>query len=165
MTGIVFTADNGIVSRAVRWFTGVQASHVALTAKIGGVDVLIHATVGGVQVSPRRKWLRGERVVAEFKPRAEPVFDLHTAVQSLGERYDYVGLIGYIPVLLARRFGARLRNPLASARATVCSEFALRAAWALGKLRGVSALDPERSTPRDVLKLCLEDNKSLIKTG
>jgi hypothetical protein len=158
VTGVIFTADNSWVSKAIRFITRGKTSHAALTSSIGGVPVLIHASIGGVQVTPRRKWLRSNRAVAEFVPASGEGFDLGLAARALGERYDYVSLLGFIPVLIARRIGARIRNPFARSNATVCSEFVVRAAAGQGRLQALIGLDPERTTPQDLLRACEQES-------
>jgi len=148
---VVFMADNSLVGRAIRWFTASPVSHVALCAEFAGVRVLVHATVGGVQVTRRSTFLRKHRIVAEFYPKHPNALSLREAVDRIGERYDYAGLFGFLVVLLGRRLGKRIANPLASSHATVCSELVVRAALRSGTLKSVCKLSPASSTPFDVL--------------
>jgi len=154
MPSLVFTASNDLLSRSIRWFTNGRASHVAIGAQLCGVPVLIHATVGGVLVSPRAKWLRGRKLVAEYAFTNGSGVDVAGAVKRLGERYDYVGLFGFVPILVARWFGVRIRNPFASPRAVVCSELVLRADK-YNNVKEWRGMDPERTSPADLLEACV----------
>jgi len=161
MSTLVFTASNDLLSRSIRWFTKGRASHVAIGAQLFDVPVLIHATIGGVQVSPRVKWMRGRILVAEYAFTHSSGVDVAGAVKKLGERYDYVGLLGFIPVLIARWFGVRVRNPFASASAVVCSELVLRAD-VNNNVKEWRGMDPERASPVDLLEACVKSESFVL---
>ena len=152
---LVFMAGSNPVSWLIRTITRSRTSHVAIGTMLHGVPVLIQADFGGVQVSPRAQYLKRARVVAEFRWPGDPTVELERACRRLGEKYDYVGLLGFGFVVLARWFKRKARNPLSSPSATVCSEL----------VRGIDpggdvvpewkALDPEQTTPEDLLDVCM----------
>jgi hypothetical protein len=118
--------------------------------------VFMHANVGGIQVTPRERFLHGNRIVAEFETRQEVPSDLlKMAAGHLGEHYDYVALFGFIwPIMLWRWFQIKTDNPLASARGMVCSEFVARIDTDGLVIPEFKGLDPEDTTPEDLLKRC-----------
>jgi hypothetical protein len=147
---IVFSTTNHLLSRAIRWLTSSQVSHCSIHAEMAGVPVVIEATIGGVRIIPLSKWATGNTVVGSFEPRLDMISGLAHAVEHVGDRYDYVGLLGYIPVLLARWLRLRCRNPLASPSAMVCAELILHLDHG-GNVPEWRGLDPEATTPQDLL--------------
>jgi len=151
MTTVMFGTSRGLLSRVIRWVTKSPASHALIGFEVEGVPCVLHATVGGVQISLRAKWERNAKVVAEYRTIVQP--DIRHAVTHIGDHYDYVGLLGYVWVLAWRALKKRVKNPLASSRSVVCSEFLLHLnhddafpEW--------SDLDPETTTPRDLMERC-----------
>jgi hypothetical protein len=152
MTSLLFVAADTFVSRAIRFITRSRVSHVAIGGfALESMPVVIHADLGGVQVTPRARFLTKNALVAEYD--ILPPVNLSAALERLGERYDFAGLAGYLPVLFWRRLGRAIKNPLAAHNATVCSELVL----ALDDARAVPEwidLDPETATPQDLLARC-----------
>jgi len=142
------------LSAVIRWVTGGNASHVAIGLDLNGVPVFLHADMGGVHLSLRSKVMQGHSLVAEYRCMTIPDGHVVGAVAHLGERYDYVGLFGYALVLAARHIGKRVKNPFASPRAMVCSEFVLSLDRAGEFVPPWAFLDPEQTTPEDLLGIC-----------
>lgn len=151
MPEILFTAGMNPLSFIIRVLTRSQVSHVAIKLELGGVEMISEAGLQGVRLRSYARWAEENRVVARFKA---PVKDyaITRALLAMDERYDVVGLLGYLPVLLGRSLGLLWRNPWASPRATVCSEYATEF---LAGVPGFASLDPEATTPQDLLDLCL----------
>jgi hypothetical protein len=153
MATIVFMTSEHWLSRVIRSATRSAVSHVGIGLELVGVPVILHASIGGVMVELRSKLMPGVKLVAECSMPVSGM-EIERAVRSIGQRYDYVGLVGFIPVMLARWFGKRVKNPLASPSALVCSELVARAlgkAWD-GKIEGYER--PDDVTPEDLLRLC-----------
>jgi hypothetical protein len=151
---LLFLTSRSWISAVIRWFTEGKASHVAIGMELHGVPILMHADVGGVQVSLRSKVLQGHSIVAEYECLTIPETHIYGAVACLGERYDYVGLFGYALVIAARHIGKRVKNPFASPRAMVCSEFVLSLDRTGEFVPPWAFLDPEQTTPEDLLGIC-----------
>ncbi len=152
MITLVFVTTGNPLSRLIRWITGSKASHCAIGGlHLEGVPVVLHASLGGVQLTPRERFYAEHRAVAEYEMLA-PV-SVTRAVEALGDHYDYVGLAGYLPVLLWRWLGRKMKNPFAGAKASVCSELLL-ALDSAGVVPEWAGLDPETTTPEDLLRLC-----------
>jgi hypothetical protein len=147
---LVFTAKRNIVSKVICAITGSRTSHVAFCFEVASTQVFLHANVGGVQISPRAKFLKKNKIVDEYVFVDSYDVNLTDAVNHIGERYDYVGVFGFIPVLVARWIGRKIKNPIASPNAMVCSEFIIKGV----KLGEWAAMDPECTTPGDILKAC-----------
>lgn len=163
---LLFSTTTGILSKVIRWFTKSQASHVAIGTEMHGVPVVIESTLGGVRIYPRKRWLKANRLVAEyaFGPNVEA--DMRYAIECVGDRYDYMGLIGQFFVVVARWIGRRIKNPFNSPKAMFCSEFVLRfnrdgviPEWA-------GLVDDGTVTPNDFLRLCrLGGSFALVASG
>jgi len=124
MTTVLFSTKSGLFPWLIRRFTGSRASHSLIGLEISGVPVVLHATVGGVQITHRKKWERANHVIREFRPKQRP--NLEAAVEMLNTKYDYLALFGFAwAIALWRIFRVKVRNPLASASNVVCSEFLL----------------------------------------
>lgn len=126
MLGVLgFSRDRSLISRLIRWFTRQPWSHVFVVMyydKNVGDHVLIEAGAGGVTISSLKKYRSGYDV--EFC-RMEPDrmrAGVEEVKKLLGRRYGYFQLIGFIPVVLLRRVGIKLENPIT--RGVVCSELA-----------------------------------------
>lgn len=152
---LVFLTTRGVLSRLIRWATNSAASHVAIGVDLAGVPLLLQADIGGVQTTLRERFIqRGHVVVAEYECATLPPIALAGAVSCIGEHYDYVGLLGYAFVMLGRHFGRKVRNPLASSKATVCSEFVLSLDPRGEHVPDWATLAADRTSPEDLLQVC-----------
>jgi hypothetical protein len=157
MTTLIFTTSSSLLSRVIRWFTRSACSHVAIGTELAGMPVLVHATAGGVQVTARSEWLASNQLVAEYAFRRPSDASLRHALKHLGEKYDYLALIGFAVAIAAwRLLKVWMRNPFASPRAMVCSEFVLHLDHA-GRIPEWRGLDPERTHAQDLLTHCEEE--------
>ena len=164
MTTIVFATTSKPLSRLIRWATRSRVSHAVIGTSWEDVRVVIEATTGGVKNSPRALWGENHIVVAEYAFKPSVTVDLSEAVSKIGTAYDYVGLLGYLVVLFGRRLGRKLRNPLASEKALVCSEFVL-CLDKDGSIPEWKGLDPEATTPEDLLRICEASQVSFERLG
>jgi len=156
MITIVFTSPKHwtLLSWLIKKFTKSESSHTAIGVDLHGIPVLIHSTMGGVQVTPRDKFLKTDYIVEEYKFIPDMSSGLKHAVSHLGENYDYVGIIGYAMLIVAWRwFKKKIKNPLASPKSLVCSEFVLHIDHAK-QIKEWSDLDPERTTPQTLIEQC-----------
>ena len=152
---IVFLTTDMLLSRFIRWLTKSPVSHVALGLTLEGVPVLLQADIGGVQITLRESFLKKHKLVSEYAFTSPGIENaLARGVREIGERYDYVGLVGFFVVVVGRLLGRRIKNPLASRKAVVCSEFIVgldREGFCVPDWRG---LDPETTTPGELLAIC-----------
>jgi hypothetical protein len=160
MPSLVFTTSSHWLSRTVRWMTSSATSHVCLGTEIFGELVLIHSALSGetgrngVQITPRHKWLEDNIVVAEYDIIPDVTGDMGPMIRLLCEKYDKMGLLGYIIVIVARWLGKKIQNPLASGRALVCVRYVLKLDPTGRLIPEWAGLDPEKTTPQDLLVLC-----------
>lgn len=155
MTRLTFSRPKRWVlwSWLIQKVTRSRASHVLIRTPVLGCDCFIHATVGGVKITPAARYMRGREVVAEFRIMRKLDSGITHAMSHVGARYDYAGILGFLWVVLAwRLFRKRIKNPLASPTGVVCSEFVLELNH--GKqIPEWLGLDPERTHPQHLLEI------------
>jgi hypothetical protein len=145
---IIGYAGRGLISRLIRWVARSRLSHVAIGTTLHGIPVILHCTVGGVQLTLRRAYEWTSLRVIEFNAEdCHSLYDLERGVKEIGDRYDYGSLLGRGALILSWRWlRLRLRHPKSTPHAMVCSEFVARVARL--------PVDPETSSPQDVLRAC-----------
>lgn len=148
-----FCTSKGILSRLGQWITGARATHCYISAQLGGLDIILHSTLGGVQVDPKKKWAKHNIILAEFEVLPDVSEGFDKTVSMLGMKYDYAGYFGFIPVFFGRWLGKKWKNPGGSPNAIVCSELLIH-------LRGDGDIpewmdfDEESTSPGDLHSRC-----------
>lgn len=162
MVTIGFSTTDEYLQRLIRWFTRSKTSHCWFSTELEGVPVIVHATIGGIKIEPRVTWEKHNKIVSEFAYSSDISEGVKHAFTLLGTKYDYVALLGYIFVIFWKRwFGKKIKNFLASPNAMVCSELLVNLAKH-GSISEWENLDPERTTPQDLLSIC-ESSESFTK--
>jgi len=157
---LVFTTSSHWLSRVIRWATDSEVSHVAIGTEIFGEPVLIHSALdgetgrNGVQITPRERWLRDNVVVAEYDVLPDVSANMGSLIHLLCERYDKMGLVGYLVVIVAKYLGKKVMNPFSHPTRYVCSRYALKLDPEARAIPEWVGLDPEKTTPHDLLLLC-----------
>jgi hypothetical protein len=128
-------------------------SHCAIGLEIDGVPSFLHAAVGGVHITSLADMEKNHKIVYVYEILPDISDEVPNALKLIGEDYDYVGLFGFIPVLIARWFKFKLQNPLASKSAVICSEFVIHLDPE-GKIPEWVGLNPTDVTPEDLHQVC-----------
>jgi hypothetical protein len=129
MITIMFTRPKhwSLVSAVIKWISDSPVSHVAIGTDLHGVPIVLGADAQGIHPVTRTRFLAESEVVEEYattKVDLEPGFK--RAIEHMGEKYDFAGLLGFGLVKLAWRWlRVKVRNPWTSPRAMWCSEFVL----------------------------------------
>jgi hypothetical protein len=169
---ILFSTSNALISRIIRWFSKKlgrdkgRASHACVALNLGCLCIVAEATFpGGVRVLTRKKWDQEHNKLAEYRANlVELAMPLDDALDLLGEDYDIPALFGYIPVMIWRWFGRKIRNPFASARKQVCSEFAYRLLTRLlGEVPEWKGFDCETVLPDDLWERIEKGGPTFVK--
>lgn len=149
---IVFSSSGTFLSRTIRTLTRSKVSHCCVCIDFQGERCVIEADWSGVVVTPLKKFKEESVVECEFFPGV----DLPgSAVESLGVPYDYLGLLGFVVVLMGRMLGKKWKNPSSGPSRVFCSESVVRI-LADASFPGASSLDPDMMSPQDVLEFCQE---------
>lgn len=147
---IGFSASTGIVGKTIMWFTRGRVSHAYATyySKTLQNVFVIEATFWGYKLTPHSKWLKHNQPVAEFKCSYDLSPGLRHVAKWLGGTYDFWSAFG----LAAKRwFGKWYRNPFRDPKKLHCSE---AVTMMLRKIGLAENLDPESTTPEDLLQYC-----------
>lgn len=149
-----FSTQRGPVAALVRWLTRSKANHCWMSLDLKGLPIIVEAAVGGVKIVDRARWSRSNKVVGEFVPLNDVDEGVYEMFSHVGKSYDYSAFFGFIPVIIASRwFKKKIKNPLASPQELICSEF-LTLLRTGGGIPEWDHLDPETTTPEDLLKIC-----------
>lgn len=144
--------DRNHLSRLIRHMTGSPVSHCwfLIDEPFFGVEMVIEASEFGYRIIPYAGYEKANTIVTLVEPRW-PIEDaVRASAAWLGSRYDFAGLFGMGAVLVGRWLRRKLKNPFTSAHALFCSEAVVRTLQ-LAQYPGAGALDPENTSPADLL--------------
>lgn len=152
MIYIGFSTTNSLLSKIIRRFTKAEVSHTFFVFELYGRSWMLGSDWGGVVIEPMRKFVAKNTI-----KMLAPVPELHDehmamAMESLGDKYDYTGLLGGIFPMIGRLFRQKWNNPWNNSQALFCSELVaqvLRAA----DFPGSETLVPSETTPQDLKDL------------
>ena len=145
---IAYSHGNSILPRLIRWFTRSDVNHCLFLVEEGGVELVIGADWNGLVVQTRANFEK-RGVTIKYVPPLLENLDEHIPelLRMLDTPYDYTGLVGMIPVEIARFwFHKRIHNPLHSRAALFCSETAAKFLKMI-KYKGAEVLDPPSVDP------------------
>jgi len=90
MGDLVFTRSNSIISRAIRYFTNGQYSHVAVLFK---ENLIIESDWSGVVLSSLKKY-PDHKIVSISGGKADRYLFINSLLSKVGDGYDYSLLFG-----------------------------------------------------------------------
>jgi hypothetical protein len=148
------TGKKNVLSAVIRFFTGSKVSHAWLLLEdtYFGLPLVLEATTEGFRLIPYAKFQAKTTVieVVDLDPTYPVDSGVKQAAQWLGDSYDFGGLLGSAFVLVGRWLKRKWKNPSASSKAMFCSEAVVRVLQA-SSYPGADQLDPEATTPQDLL--------------
>lgn len=153
---IGFGTSKGWVARLKHFILRDEVSHVWLEyfTEDFGQTVVIHASVGGVQLQPKSHVLKTYNEKFRYETTVDIPGGYATAIESIDTKYDYPGLLFAVVVLYVWRwFRVELKNLLASPDAVICSELVVMCD-PTGLIPEWRDLDPERVSPQMLLDIC-----------
>ena len=120
-----FARNKSLVSRLARWFTRQEWSHIFVILELDadvGDHKIIEASWDGVTLTSMGRYR--DKYVIEVCDMETPCREegLRAVKELLGKKYGYAQLVGFIPVVLLRRMGINIKNPIIDG--FVCSELA-----------------------------------------
>ena len=149
----VFSTTDWPLSRAIRYLDKSQVSHCSVHFCVFGLPLVLQASIGGVKFCTEATFLKDHRIVKKLRFKVDVTKGIQSAMTLLNSRYDYVGLLGYLPVMIGRWFGRKVKNWLASPNALVCSEFLLHVD-AFDEVPEWNDLEWETTTPQQLMESC-----------
>lgn len=121
-----------------------------------GQEVVIHATVGGVQLQPKSHVLKKYKEKFRYRTSVNVPGGYATAIEAIDTKYDYPGLFFAVIMLYVWRWlRIELNNLLASPTAVICSELVVMCD-PTGQIPEWRNLDPEGVSPQMLLDICRE---------
>jgi hypothetical protein len=154
-----FSTTRLLTSRLIRWATRSSCSHafIAFDDRALRMRMVMQAASWGYELRPWKRWIRENLLVAEFTPQGQPLDEtLRLIAGKLGSRFDYksallTGIKGKFDLWHKSRFSLNLNR---SPWKLTCSEAVVRFLQ-LGKYRTASGLDPETTSPGELLERIL----------
>lgn len=148
-----FSTSRHWISAAIRWFTRSRASHAFIVYESHELATRVileaHYTFRAL---PYDFFARRNKIVAEVEiANCDKAAVVRKTAQFLGTDYDYTGIVGGIVVSIGRWLKRRWSNPTGDPHTVTCSEAVTRALKA-GLYPGVETLDPEATTPQDLME-------------
>jgi hypothetical protein len=139
-----FSTHCGLFSKLIRLFTNSEVSHAYLL-----VDQPIGQTI--IQASGLKlhatcyELFKKENLNIKLYEVDIPLYKVKWVFRQTGKRYGMWELLGYLIVLLGRKFGLSLPNLFSDGYKTfICSEL----------IANLFELDAETTTPQDLLEYC-----------
>lgn len=152
MIQIGFSTSNAWYSKVIKWFTKSHCSHTFVIIDVLGVPMVLEEGYHGYAMRPMSVF--PDNIVQVITPKVDITAAVQASFKDLGQSYGYSTLIGMLPVMVARWFGKKIKNPLASSRSMICSERNTRILQAAG-YPGANELDPATTDPETLMEfLC-----------
>lgn len=152
------------LSALIRVMTRSRTSHAWLLVEDPAfrLRLVLEAHSSGFRLVSFTRFVKDNVVVALVEP-AQPLDGaLPEAGEWLGDSFDVIGLFGIFLTLVARWFRQRpWRNPFPTPSALFCSEAVIRTLRA-ARYPGSDALDPESTTPAELLAFLERDPASRV---
>ncbi len=121
---IGFSRSSGISSRLIRWFTRQDWSHAFIVMPERGEDglpMILESDISSVSITSLGKYQKsGDHVEIATISSLNTEKGLGVAQTKLGRTYGFFQILGFLPVLLGRRFGIPVKNSYTDG--IVCSE-------------------------------------------
>jgi hypothetical protein len=144
------TDPSSRLSALIRWFTNARCSHTFVVVPEGGRNIVYEEADTGYSKIPLDDFLAGNTLIALRRPRVPLDVGWKKSLPELGQKYGELELDGMAIVLLARRFGWHIANPLRQRHAMICSARVTKIMQDSGD-ELAEKLDPASTDPEDVL--------------
>lgn len=149
---VVVSASNGALGKIIRKLTGSPVNHCFLLYESAMWKGWWAAQIGleGVQKLPAEK-VKGKYSMCEcYSYRGDLTPGVQKCRKMVGERYDFLGILGFLIKLLVWRLtGRRIKNPLHGKHEEFCSEF-VASVLKEARIRDFLDCDPASLSPGDV---------------
>lgn len=162
---IGFNTSDTWIGKLIRWATKGKVSHAYLsyTEVTTGQRMVIEAAWNGFVCHTHEAATAGTRIVAEVPLKGEYLETkvLYFAMQWLGKKYDYKGLLGSAWVQVGRWAKKKWSNPLQDSNDLFCSE-AIARALRLARYMDADKLgDPAQVSPQDLYDWCVKTDHKM----
>lgn len=152
MITIAFFSSNELISKIIRFLTNSKVSHSAIGLELDGVKYFLHADTKGVNLVSRSNFLKEDYLIDEFEVIPNIEEEVFCGLRYIGKKYDYTGLVGFLPMMLFRIFGIKITNILNNKSSYFCSEFIVDIDK-FSKIKEFSGIKPGETSPKDLYKI------------
>lgn len=160
MISIGFSTTNKIVSRLIRWLTKSTVSHSFIVFDWMGRKMVLEAGFSGVGIIPLNRFIAdGNEIVEIIDLPGVNLDDLLPALDDMGEKYDFGGLLGGIFPIIGKWFKQKWHNPWNNTKALFCSELIVTWLQSIG-FEPASNLVAEDVSPDRLLKFLKENSEA-----
>lgn len=163
-----FSTSNAIVSKLIRWITRSKVSHawIAYDDQTLGMRMVMQAEAWGFEVRPLKRWVKENKLVAEFVPVGDDLHSsFHYIAKKLGTKYDYKSaLLTGLKFWVNRWFKIIKSRSFKAPNKLMCSEAVVRFLQH-GGYKTVDGLDPELTSPGELLKLISKSEEFILVGG
>lgn len=146
-----FTTSKHWYSGIIRRETRSECSHTFLVFPFRGRNMVAEEGDAGWSIRTLDALLETDTLIALLPPKVALDKGFDESLVDLGQRYGWWTLFGMAFVMAARRFGKKVRNPLASSHSMICSERVAKVMIDSGDI-GALQFDPASTTPQDLLE-------------
>ena len=152
MTKIGFSTTNMFLSKLIRKITGSKASHTFLIYQDETLaqTMVMEAAFEGFRVIPYKEFCKKNIIIQVIEPKVSLELGVKVLANSLGDYYDFKGLIGAGLVKIWKRFKRKIHNPWIAGNSMFCSESVVRALQISG-YPGTEDMVASDVSPQDLL--------------
>jgi len=147
MVTIGLFSHNNLFGLGIQLVTGSPFTHSAIGFEDNGKWYWLHAVGSGVQICDRG-YQSG--LVAEFQVLPDVTNAVELAKKKIGEPYAKLTILGFLIMILAKKFGIGIDNPFYEKSAVVCSEFIVET----DMVPEFNGLDPADISPATLFQIC-----------
>jgi len=159
---IVFSCNNSIISKLVRYFTQSSVSHVSL--RLDDNWMIDSTPENGIQPGWWNNFVKKTTVKNRFEIIGIDKDILKESFESIlnemiGQGYDFLSVVGYVISKILGVFYLKFDNILGSSKLYTCSEFVLKVSKEIQQKTGKTLYFGEFETvvPQDLLEQSFEN--------
>ena len=168
MIRVGFSHGHVFLSKIIEWMTGSKASHSYIVFDVVDQQIVLQADIHGVCCQHYDNFKKDETIVAEYELLITP--EQKDALLSFGLKklllpYNYFAIIGFIWVVINKKFGRKINQPFNVKNSYFCSELVIAALQA-GMFPLSHTLDMATTSPEDIIQfLDAHPGASKLVTG
>ena len=150
------TKRANFISKVIRWFTGSKWSHTYVIRQVAPDILVLEASKFQVQIVPINKYESRKYKNVFFLPEGYDPAAVDRGLEKAGakieQNYGWLQLLGFIPVIIARRLlGMRIKN--LARGGVVCSELVLQFLKGMDPEGPWKSLQKDTTSPEDLYPL------------
>jgi len=149
MIYVGFSTTNFIVSRIIRRLTKSEVSHTFFAYLAFGRLWVLEAGFLGICIVPLDKFAKKNQIILLVPVKELNTEDLSSAMDRLGDAYDFGGLFGGIFPIIGHWLKRKWKNPWDNTKAMFCSELIVTTLQD-AKFKGMEEFVAADTTPQEL---------------